>query len=251
MKSIFQIWPAIDLIKGRCVRLYKGSFEQKTEYFIRPIDQARIFENEGATGIHIVDLDGARQGQPKNLKTIAAIIQAVSLPIEVGGGIRSLESATELFALGVSRLIIGTQAIEEPEFLDQLIKKFGAEKIVVSIDARKSGTKIVTRGWLSNTELDTLDFAESLEQRGVQRIIFTDIARDGTLTYPNFDMAERLINTTNLKVIIAGGVSKIEQIKILQDIGCEGAILGKAIYENEISVFETTQKNRPLGSSRP
>lgn len=234
----FQIIPAIDLIHGRCVRLYKGSFEQKTEYEISPSEQARVFESEGGDRIHVVDLDGARKGEPINLRTIAKICGSVKIPIEVGGGVRKIEDAEKLFAIGVDRIILGTLAVEQPELLAEFLQKFGSEKVVVGLDARKDGTKLATRGWEGTTEIDVLDFAEKLVNLGVSRIIYTDIARDGTLTFPNFDMNERLVKTTNLKIIASGGVTDIAHLKILRKIGCEGAILGKALYENKISLEE-------------
>ncbi|MFA6458356.1 MAG: 1-(5-phosphoribosyl)-5-[(5-phosphoribosylamino)methylideneamino]imidazole-4-carboxamide isomerase [Patescibacteria group bacterium] len=237
----FQIIPAIDLIHGRCVRLYKGSFEQKTEYEISPSEQARVFENEGGDRIHVVDLDGARKGEPINLRTIAKICASVKIPIEVGGGVRKIEDAEKLFAIGVDRVILGTLAVEQPELLAEFLQKFGSEKIVVGLDARKDGTKLATRGWESATEIDVLDFAEKLVNLGVARIIYTDIARDGTLTFPNFDMNERLVKTTKLKVIASGGVTDLAHLEILRKIGCEGAILGKALYEDKISVSEIKQ----------
>ncbi|MFH0776284.1 MAG: 1-(5-phosphoribosyl)-5-[(5-phosphoribosylamino)methylideneamino]imidazole-4-carboxamide isomerase [Patescibacteria group bacterium] len=234
----FQIIPAIDLIRGRCVRLYKGSFRQKTEYSVSPSGQAKVFENEGADRIHLVDLDGARAGEPRNLKTIEKICSSVKIPVEVGGGIRSIESAEKLFSIGVERIILGTLAIEQPELLGEFLAKFGSEKIVVGLDARADGLKLVTRGWEGRTELNVLDFAEKLEKIGVGRIIYTDIARDGTLTFPNFDVNERLVKTTKLKVIASGGVTDVAHVEILRKTGCEGAILGKALYEGKISVSE-------------
>ena len=238
----FEIIPAIDLMHGKCVRLYKGSFDQKTEYFISPAEQAHIFEDEGADRIHVVDLDGARAGEPKNLKTIEKICSSVAIPIEVGGGIRSIDSAEELFTVGVERIILGTLAIEQPELLKEFLEKFGAEKIVVGLDAREGGMKLATRGWEGETEINVLDFAEKLETLGVTRIIYTDIARDGTLTFPNFDVNERLLQTTKLKVIASGGITDIAHLEILQKIGCEGAILGKALYENKISLSEIREE---------
>ncbi|MCF7846379.1 MAG: hypothetical protein K9L85_04020, partial [Candidatus Peribacteraceae bacterium] len=169
------------------------------------------------------------------------ICESVKIPIEVGGGVRRIEDAEKLFELGVERVILGTTAIEQPEMLQEFLKKFGAEKIVVGLDAREGGLKLATRGWEGKTELDVLDFAEKLESAGVQRIIYTDIARDGTLTFPNFDVNERLINTTKLKVIASGGVTDLAHLEILRKIGCEGAILGKALYEGKISLAEIKQ----------
>ncbi|MFH1375075.1 MAG: 1-(5-phosphoribosyl)-5-[(5-phosphoribosylamino)methylideneamino]imidazole-4-carboxamide isomerase [Patescibacteria group bacterium] len=238
----FQIIPAIDLIKGKCVRLYKGSYNQKTEYSVSPPEQAKLFEAEGADLLHIVDLDGAKVGKPKNLKTIEKIRSSIEIPIEVGGGIRSIEAAEKLFEIGIDRIILGTVAVEDPQLLEKFLEKFGAEKIIVGLDAREHGTTLATRGWQGKTDLDVIDFAEELKKKGVKRIIYTDIARDGTLTFPNFDMNERLINTTKLKVIASGGVTDIEHLRILKRVGCEGAILGQALYENEISVKEIKDK---------
>lgn len=220
------------------MRLYKGSFDQKTEYSVSPSAQAGFFESEGADGIHVVDLDGARVGHPKNLRTIEKICAKVKIPVEVGGGVRTLASAEKLFAVGVARIIVGTIAVEKPKLLAKLLEKFGPEKVIVGLDAQKSGTQIATHGWETKTALSTLDFAEQLEASGVQRVIFTDIARDGTLTFPNFDVNERLVQTTNLKVVASGGVTDIAHLQILRRIGCEGAIIGKALYENELSVAE-------------
>lgn len=234
----FQIIPAIDLIHGKCVRLYKGKYSQKTEYPVSPAAQAEIFEMEGGDRIHVVDLDGAKKGEPQNLRTIAKICEAVKIPVEVGGGVRRIEDAEKLFEIGVERIILGTVAVEQPELLGEFLQKFGAEKIVVGLDARKGGLKLATRGWEGKTDLDVIDFAEKLEEMGVKRIIYTDIARDGTLTFPNFDVNERLVNTTNLKIIASGGVTDVAHLEILRQVGCEGAILGKALYENKISLAE-------------
>lgn len=234
----FQIIPAIDLMRGKCVRLYKGSYEQKTEYSVTPQNQAEIFEQEGADVLHIVDLDGAKVGRPINISVVKKIRERISIPIEVGGGIRSVETAEKFFAVGANRVILGTAAVENPKLLEKLLIKFGPEKIIVGLDARKKGTRIATRGWKSQTEIDTLDFAEKLEKMGITRIIFTDISRDGTLTFPNFDINERLIKITNLHIIASGGIAEIEHLKILRRIGCEGAILGKALYEHKLSIEE-------------
>jgi phosphoribosylformimino-5-aminoimidazole carboxamide ribotide isomerase len=234
----FQIIPAIDLIGGKCVRLYKGEYSQKTEYFTSPPSQAKLFEKEGGDLLHIVDLDGAKKGKVFNLKTIGKIRESVKIPIEVGGGIRSLEDAKKLFEIGVNRVILGTLAIENEELLKKFLSEFGSEKIVVGLDAREGGTKLATRAWKGKTNIKVIDFAEKLEKIGVRRIIYTDIARDGTLTFPNFDVNERLLNTTKLKVVASGGVTDIAHIQILKKIGCEGVILGKALYENKLNLEE-------------
>ena len=150
----FQIIPAIDLMHGKCVRLYKGEYSQKTEYSTSPAAQAKIFEDEGADLIHVVDLDGAQAGELRNLRTITKICECVKIPVETGGGIRSLESAKKLFEAGVRRIILGTVAIEQPELLEKFLAKFGVEKIIVGLDAREGGMKLATRGWEGKTDLD-------------------------------------------------------------------------------------------------
>jgi phosphoribosylformimino-5-aminoimidazole carboxamide ribotide isomerase len=234
----FQILPAIEILGGHSVQLYKGSYEQVTRYPKAPHNQAEIFTAEGADGLHIVDLDGARSGEPGNLKAIEKICQHVQIPIQVSGGIRSIESVKNLFALGIDRVILGTAAVENPALLVDLLAQYGAEKISISLDTYESGTKLLTQGRQQKTKLDTLDFAETLENLGVQRIIFTDTARDSTLTFPNFDISERLVQTINLQVFVSGGISKLEHIKMLQAVGVAGVIIGKALYEHELSVAE-------------
>ncbi len=218
--------------------LYKGSFEQKTDYSVSPAAAARNFEDEGATRILITDLDGAKKGEPQNLRTIAKICESVKVAVDVGGGVRKIEDAEKLFEIGVDRVILGTIAIENLELLKEFLVKFGSEKIVASLAAREGGVKLATRDWQEKTDLDVLDFAEKLEKIGVSRIIYTDIARDGTLTFPNFDIAERLINITKLKILASGGITDLAHLEILRKVGCEGAIIGKALFENEISLEE-------------
>ncbi|MDD3067197.1 MAG: 1-(5-phosphoribosyl)-5-[(5-phosphoribosylamino)methylideneamino]imidazole-4-carboxamide isomerase, partial [Candidatus Gracilibacteria bacterium] len=225
----FQILPAINLHKGKVVQLYKGSREQMEFYPQSPVAYAEAFAEEGGDFLHIVDLDGVSEGKPAQLKTIGKIVKSVKIPIQVGGGIREISQVEELFALGVARVVVGTQAIETPAFVEELLKKFGEEKIVISLAARESGEKIATRGWENRTEINVIDFAESLEKLGVERITYTDIARDGTLTFPDFDVVERLRNTTKLKILAGGGVTEIQHVVMLKQLGCEGVIIGKAL----------------------
>lgn len=237
----FQLLPAIDILDGRCVRLYKGSYDQVTEYERAPWNQAADFAHDGATMLHVVDLDGARDGVSTNLHSIRKICEHVDIPVEVGGGIRSAETAKQLFTVGVTRIILGTTAVENPTLLDELLSTYGPEKIVIGLDARESGTKIATRGWETKTNLDVIEFAKTLAARGVTRIIYTDIARDGTLTFPNFEMIEKLIIETKLHIIASGGVSQIEHLKLLRSVGAEGAILGKALYERQLLLTDAVK----------
>ena len=237
----FQLLPAIDILDGRCVRLYKGSCDQVTAYERAPWNQAADFAHDGATMLHVVDLDGARDGASTNLHSIRKICEHVDIPVEVGGGIRSAETAQQLFTVGVTRIILGTTAVENPTLLDELLSTYGREQIVIGLDARESGTTIATRGWETITNLDVIEFAKTLAARGVTRIIYTDIARDGTLTFPNFEMIEKLILETKLHIIASGGVSQIEHLKLLRSVGAEGAILGKALYERQLLLTDAVK----------
>lgn len=232
----FQILPAINLHKGKVVQLYKGSREQMEFYPQSPVAYAEAFAEEGGDFLHIVDLDGVSEGKPAQLKTIGKIVKSVKIPIQVGGGIREISQVEELFALGVARVVVGTQAIETPAFVEELLKKFGEEKIVISLAARESGEKLAISGWENRTEVNVIDFAEQLEKLGVERITYTDIARDGTLTFPNFDVAERLRNTTKLQILTGGGITEIQHIEMLKQLGCEGVIIGKALYEGKLDL---------------
>ena len=226
--------PAVDIMDGQCVRLYKGRFEQKTQYPTSPINMAKFFASEGGDIIHVIDLDGARTGQPQNLKIIKKICEKVNTPVELGGGIRNEEIIKEVLEIGVSRVILGTKAIEDLDWLEKIVKKTGSEKIVVGIDVH--GQHVSTHGWTKSAKIPPVDLAHELEKRGIIRIMYTDISRDGTMTSPNFDLGEKLINLTNLKVITAGGVASLKHLEILRDMGVEGAIIGKALYEGMIDL---------------
>jgi len=232
--------PAIDIMNGKCVRLYRGRFEQVTTYNEYPLDMARFFVKEGADFLHIVDLDGAREGEIKNFKTIHQICKAISIPIEVGGGIRHKKDIAKILDAGVSRVILGTAAVEDLKWLKKVLQKFDAKKIVIGLDVH--GDKVATHGWEKASEIDVFDFAKELEDLGVKRIIYTDISRDGTLTSPNFELGEKLIQLTDLKIIASGGVTTFKHLEILRDMGIEGAIIGKALYEGKINLAEVKKK---------
>jgi phosphoribosylformimino-5-aminoimidazole carboxamide ribotide isomerase len=234
----FQILPALNLHKGKVVQLYKGSRQQMEFYPNSPHAEAEAFAEEGGDFLHIVDLDGVNENKPAQLKTIAKIVKTVKIPIQVGGGIREISHAEELFALGVKRIVVGTAAIVKTAFVEELLKKFGKEKIVISLAARENGEKLAVNGWENRTEVNVIDFAEQLEKLGVERITYTDIARDGTLTFPNFDIVERLRNITKLKILAGGGITEIQHVVMLRDLGCEGVIIGKALYEGKLALNE-------------
>ena len=228
------IYPAIDLIDGKAVRLEKGDYAKKTEYSDNPVEEAKRFENQGAKYLHIVDLNGAKAKQPVNLSTIKTISVAVSLPIQVGGGIRSVESATQLLKY-VDRVIIGTVAITKPEILSKLIDKFGPEKIVVSVDYKDGFPAI--NGWLETSPINTEKLQDRMLGLGVKVVIVTDTDKDGLLSGPNIGLMKEW-KQTGLEIICAGGVGSVQDIANLAQADIDGAIIGKALYEGKITVEE-------------
>lgn len=233
-----KIIPAIDLHEGKCVRLYKGDYHQITEYG-NPIEAAKRFKAMGATLLHLVDLDGAKEGKSVNLFTVQRIIQEVGIDCELGGGIREIRQIEELLKLGVKRVILGSAALNL-RFVQECIVRFGKEKIVIGIDCKNM--KISTHGWLKITEISALDFAAELKNIGVETIIFTDIAKDGTLEGINISQTRQLIEKSGLAVIASGGAKSMEDIQSCREIGCAGIILGKSIYSGAISLAEAIER---------
>lgn len=234
-----QIFPAIDLKDGRCVRLYQGDFAQETVVNPDPIAQATAFSKQGATYLHIVDLDGALEGKPVNLDVIRAMKKAAKLPVQVGGGIRTMKQITfYLEEAGIDRVIIGSAALENPDLVRDAVKLYGA-KIAVGIDA-KDGF-VATSGWLDVSATDYLTFAREVEKSGVQTIIFTDIAKDGTLEGPNLEQLQALQQAVSIDIIASGGVSDKQDLEQLSALGLYGAICGKALYNGNISMAEITE----------
>lgn len=227
------IIPAIDIIDGKCVRLTKGDYATKKVYSANPLEIAKRFEKDGAKMIHVVDLDAAKAGVPTNADLILDISKQVNIPLQVGGGIRSLEIAKMYLDNGIKRIIIGTRAIESLNFLKSLISQFGSERIVISLDIL--GDNLATQGWQVDSGLNYLKFAESIKNMGLSRIVCTDISRDGMLGEPNFAVLKNLV-AKGFNVIASGGVSDLKSIKILKDLNCEAAIVGKAIYEGKVSI---------------
>jgi len=235
--------PAIDLKDGRCVRLFQGEMDKETVYFADPLAAARHWASEGAELIHLVDLNGAVEGRPVHTHEIAAICENISVPIELGGGLRSLAAVAEAFALGVARAIIGTAAYDNPEFLRDACQKFPG-KIVVGIDAR--GGKVAVKGWKETTALDAVELARRVESDGASRIIYTDIARDGTREGVNIDETRRVAEAVKIPVIASGGVATLDDIRRLKAIekdGVEGVIVGRALYTG-LSLSEASRMAR-------
>jgi len=230
-----EIIPAIDIRDGKCVRLYQGDYSQQTVFDENPAAVALRWKSQGARWLHIVDLDGAAIGEPRNIAAVEKIIRRSSLPVELGGGIRREDIAEELLQKGVSRIILGTVAIEKPELVARLCQRFG-QAIVVGLDARDG--RIAIHGWQKDTVVDVLQLSREMVELGVRRFVYTDIKRDGTLTEPNFDAVERLIAEVDVPVIASGGISKVEHLQRLKELGVEGAIIGKALYTGDIDLQE-------------
>ncbi|MEX2785361.1 1-(5-phosphoribosyl)-5-[(5-phosphoribosylamino)methylideneamino]imidazole-4-carboxamide isomerase [Streptococcus sp. H49] len=231
------ILPAIDIKEGQAVRLFKGDFKKKTVVNPDVLGQARIFADAGMSFIHVVDLDGALAGQATNRDLIAALKAATGLGIEVGGGIRTLQQIRDYLNVGIDRVIIGSMAVKNPEFVKTALDKFGADKIVVGIDAKQG--LVATEGWLKTSTVDYLSLAKEMEKVGVRLFVYTDVERDGTLTGPNFDHYKRLISElSKAQVIASGGIAGLDDLIQLQEIGAAGAIVGKAYYSGNISLEE-------------
>lgn len=228
------VLPAIDLKSGEVVRLKQGDFERKTVYSQNPLAVAEDFAAQGAEWLHLVDLDGAAEGESQNYAVIKKIAAATNFKIQTGGGIRKKEDVRRLLDLGVKRVIIGTLAVKDPELLAELIEEFGAESILVSIDARDG--KVATSGWLEASERDMLDFAREMEALGVKYILYTDIGRDGMLSGPDFAGLRKLQLETELKIIASGGISSNQDLYDLAAENFYGAITGQAIYQGKVDL---------------
>ena len=233
------LYPAIDILGGKAVRLLKGEYDQETRYFDDPADAARQWADGGAEYIHVVDLDGAKTGEPVNLGRIEKIAAAVNCPIEVGGGIHDLESAGRILDAGAARVVVGTAAMRDREFLDALIAERGAEQVVVGIDAR--GGQVSLAGWTESSGVDVADAAAELTRRGVVRFLFTPIEVDGTMEGPNIPELIRVAGATDASVIASGGVGNLTHLEDLArraPKNVEGVIVGKALFEGKFTVEE-------------
>ena len=229
------IIPAIDIRNGKCVRLTQGKFDEQKVYDENPVNVALEWKNQGAKWLHVIDLDGAKLGKVKNKTLIKKIKDKTGLLVQVGGGIRSLEDAQLLVNDGIDRLIIGTIALENPSLLKQLIQKF-PNQIIVSVDAENDLVK--TRGWLNQTSFEVIATILDLEKQGVKTFIYTDILKDGMMQKPNYQKVKKILSKINSSLIVAGGISSIDDIQKLKKIGVEGVIIGKAIYEERINLKE-------------
>ena len=235
-----KVFPAIDIKNKKCVRLVKGDFDNKTEYEMSPIDQARKYKDHGFKNLHIVDLDGALTGETVNLDIIQEIVSKFNLKIEIGGGIRNFESIQKYADAGVEKVILGSAAINDKNFLKLACEKF-PNKIALGLDA-KDGYLSVS-GWKENSNILTLDYLKEVNGYGATRLIYTDINRDGTKQSPNFEETQKVADMSNCPVIISGGVSSIDDIKKAKSLkNIEGIIVGKAIYDGDIKLDELVKE---------
>lgn len=233
--------PAIDLLEGRCVRLYQGDYARSQVFNDNPTDVAKQWIDQGATRLHVVDLDGAKVGHPVNTETIAAIVQAVPVPVQVGGGLRDRTGVTQLLDIGVQRVILGTAAVEDRPLVKQLCEEFPGQ-IIVGIDARNG--LVATRGWIETSEVKATELAQEMSQLGAAAIIYTDIHRDGTLSGPNLDALRELARSLSIPVIASGGVSSVTDLLsllALETLGVNGVIVGRALYTGDVSLKEAIQ----------
>ena len=237
-----KIFPAIDIKDKKCVRLIKGDFDNKTEYKILPLDQASKYKDHGFQNLHIVDLDGALTGKTINLDIIQQIVSKYDLKIEIGGGIRSLDSIKQYIDAGVEKVILGSGAIKNKEFLKEACENFKTQ-IALGLDAKDGNLSV--SGWKENLNVKTIDFLQEVNSYGVSRIIYTDINRDGMKTGPNFDETVKIAELSNCPVVISGGVSSINDIKKAKELNnkkIEGIIVGKAIYDGDIKLDELAKE---------
>ena len=231
-----EVIPAIDIRGGRCVRLFQGDYSRETVFSESPLDVAIHWAREGAARLHIVDLDGAKDGAPVNTGLVGDIASSVQVPLQLGGGIRTLEDAKESLALGVSRIIMGTAAIEGPDIIQEVCRELGPEAVMVSVDARDG--YVAVRGWTENTMVRASELVERIETIGVRRFVYTDVTRTDTLTEPNFAAIEDLIGRTGLKMLVAGGISSLGHLARMSQLGVEAAIVGKAVYTGDVDLRE-------------
>ena len=234
-----RIIPAIDIIDGKCVRLTKGDYSTKKIYNENPLEVAKEFEANGIQYLHIVDLDGAKSKNIVNHKILESIATKTSLQIDFGGGIKTNEAAQLAFDYGAKQITGGSIAVTNPEIFSEWIAKYGAEKIILGADC--NNRKIATNGWLKESEIDVIDFIDSYQKKGIQHVICTDISKDGMLQGASNELYREIMKATRISLIASGGVSCMNDLYQLKEIGCEGVILGKAIYEGNITLKELQQ----------
>jgi len=246
MESPTTVIPAIDLREGKCVRLVQGDYERQKVFGSDPAGTARLWADQGAELIHVVDLDGARLGHPTQVEVVESIVKAVEIPVELGGGLRTANAVEDVIGLGVSRAILGSAALHDIDLVRDLASRFPA-RIVVSIDARDG--KVRGSGWLEGSEIDALELAKQLDGIGLAAIVFTDIAKDGMMSGPNLQAVERVLGAVRTPIIASGGVGSLADIRSLAGLGAPGIIVGRALYEGRFTLAEAITAARQTGST--
>ncbi len=244
-----EVIPAIDLRGGRCVRLRQGDYDQETVFDEDPAEAGERWVSQGATRIHVVDLDGARDGVRANADAVKSIVAAVGVPVQLGGGIRTAEDAAELLDLGLSRVIFGTAAVEAPEEVERAAAAHGDDRVMVSVDARDGLVR--TRGWTAGSDIRATDLLDEMAGRGVTCFMYTDISRDGTLAHPNFDALRDLLERVRYPITVAGGIASVEDLVRLAELGAEAAVTGTAIYSGALDLRRAIREVSNIVGQRP
>lgn len=234
-----RIIPAIDIIDGKCVRLTKGDYKTTKIYNENPLEVAKMFEGFGIKYLHLVDLDGAKSKQMINQKVLENLASKTNLQIDFGGGIKSINDVKTAFDSGAKQITVGSIAVQNPELMEDWLKIFGADKIILGADCKNR--KIATNGWLENSDVDIFNFIKKYEKNGIKYGIVTDIEKDGMLSGPSFQLYEEILSQTKISLIASGGITTLEDIIKLKKQGCEGAIIGKAIYEGTINLKDLSE----------
>ncbi len=230
-----QIWPAIDIRGGKCVRLTQGDYQRETVYGTSPADMAHRWVADGATGLHIVDLDAARDGTSDNREAIASIIEEVSVPCQLGGGIRDRETIGNFVELGLERLVIGTKALTDPEWLAEMCEAY-PNRLLVAIDAREG--HVTTDGWQKISDVSATELAQQISSKQLAGIIYTDIAKDGMMSGPNFEAMREMADAVSVPLICSGGVTTVDDVSRLAQLGLSGCVIGRALYEGRLTLHE-------------
>ena len=230
-----EVIPAIDIRGGRCARLFKGDYSQETVFDNDPVDAALRWVDMGARRLHVIDLDGAKDGVRTNAETVRRVVNSVDVPVQMGGGVRSVEDADTVLQMGVQLAIFGTAAVENPEAIEIAVGRFGTDRVCVSVDANNGMVR--TRGWLTKTEIRAIDLLKDMATEcNVRHFIYTDTTRDGTLSHPNFETVDEVVREIEYPIVVAGGIATVEDVVRLRDIGADGAITGMAIYTGSLDL---------------
>lgn len=232
-EQVMEVWPAIDLRGGKCVRLRQGDYQQETVFNDDPVAVAREFAAAGATNLHVVDLDGAREGSPVNLPAVQEIIEAVDMQVELGGGVRDEQTICELLGFGIHRLVVGTSAIKQPEWFAQIVNQY-PHRLVLGIDAR--GGRVATDGWLETSEVDAIELATGFDEHPLAAIVYTDIATDGMMSGPNVHAMGEMQRSISTPVVASGGVTTAQDVIALREAGLAACIIGRSLYEGTLTI---------------